>query len=115
MTYTAQVKKDDALIRWHADACTIERMTRAYNPWPVARTSMSGEDLLVWRARMIDDSSSQSDAPLGTVLALSPIQSSNAAAASLALLEVQAPGRRRMAATDFMRGRRVAIGSRLGA
>jgi methionyl-tRNA formyltransferase len=32
----------------------------------------------------------------------------------LELVEVQAPGRRRMAAADFIRGRRVAGGMRLG-
>jgi len=33
----------------------------------------------------------------------------------LTLVEVQAPGRRRMLAADFMRGRRVDVGTLLGA
>jgi methionyl-tRNA formyltransferase len=32
----------------------------------------------------------------------------------LGLIEVQAPGRKRMAAADFMRGRRIGQGHRLG-
>jgi methionyl-tRNA formyltransferase len=32
----------------------------------------------------------------------------------LALVEVQAPGRRRIAAADFIRGRRLAAGARFG-
>jgi methionyl-tRNA formyltransferase len=114
-TYTAPVKKDDTLIDWQADAGIIERMTRAYDPWPVARTSIAGEDLLIWRARVIDDSSSPSGAPPGTVLTLSPEPLVQCGRGTLALLEVQAPGRRRMPAADFMRGRRAAIGARLGA
>jgi methionyl-tRNA formyltransferase len=113
-TYTTQVKKDDSLINWQADASSIERMTRAYNPWPVARTSMAGEDLLVWRARVIGDSLSPSGAPPGTVLTLSPDPVVQCGRGTLALLEVQAPGRRRMAAAAFIRGRRAAIGARLG-
>jgi methionyl-tRNA formyltransferase len=114
-TYTTQVKKEDSLINWQADASTIDRMTRAYNPWPVARTSMAGEDLLVWRARMIDDSSSPSGAQPGSVLTLSPDPVVQCGRGTLSLLEVQAPGRRRLAAADFMRGRRAAIGARFGA
>jgi methionyl-tRNA formyltransferase len=113
-TCTAQVKKEDSLIDWHADALTIERMTRAYDPWPVARTPLDGEDLLIWRARVTADSPSIPDSPPGAVIALNPdpvVQCGNGA---LALLEVQAPGRRRMRAADFMRGRRIAVGARLG-
>jgi methionyl-tRNA formyltransferase len=114
-TYTSQVKKDDALINWGIEAAVIERMTRAYDPWPVARTSLAKEDLLVWRARALDGLSASSDSPPGTVLALSPNPVVQCGRGALALLEVQAPGRRRMPAADFMRGRRAAIGARLGA
>ena len=113
-THTAQVKKEDSIIDWHADALTLDRMTRAYNPWPVARTSLDGGDLLIWRARVISDSPSISDSPPGTVVALNPDPVIKCGSGALALLEVQAPGRRRMRAADFMRGRRIAIGARLG-
>jgi len=113
-TYTAQVKKEDSLIDWHADALTLDRMTRAYDPWPVARTSLDGEDLLIWRARATADSPSIPDSPPGTVIALSPDPVVQCGSGALALLEVQGPGRRRMRAADFMRGRRIAVGARLG-
>jgi methionyl-tRNA formyltransferase len=113
-TYTAQIKKEDSVIDWHADPLTIERMTRAYDPWPVARTPLDGEDLLIWRARATADSPSISDSPPGTVIALNPDPIIKCRNGALALLEVQAPGRRRMRAADFMRGRRIAVGARLG-
>src|SRR5438105_15859522 len=37
-TYTSPVTKEHAIIDWHLDAQRIERMLRAYDPWPVART-----------------------------------------------------------------------------
>lgn len=49
-TYTAPIEKARAVIDWSVDAAQIERMVRAYDPWPVARTTMAGEDLLIWRA-----------------------------------------------------------------
>ena len=50
-TYTKQVGKEDAVIDWSADAAQIERMTRAFDPWPVARTTLGGGPILLWRAR----------------------------------------------------------------
>jgi methionyl-tRNA formyltransferase len=113
-TYTAPVKKEDALIDWDADAIKIERMTRAYDPWPVARTIWMGDDLMIWRARAVADSAINADAGNGTLLSLTADPIVKCGAGALALLEVQAPGRRRMRAADFMRGRRAAAGARLG-
>src|SRR5260370_656517 len=41
-THTAMIKKQDAVIDWTVSAAQIERMTRAYDPWPVARTRLGG-------------------------------------------------------------------------
>jgi methionyl-tRNA formyltransferase len=50
----------------------------------------------------------------GTIIGLKPDTIVQCGDGALALLEVQAPGRRRMAATACLRGRRVAAGARLG-
>jgi methionyl-tRNA formyltransferase len=118
-TYTAPIAKEHALIDWSAGAVQIERMVRAYDPWPVARTTLAGEDLLIWRARAIAGDAAGNHPELaaaapGTVTAMKPEPVVKCATGSLALIEVQAPGRRRMAAADFMRGRRVSAGVRLG-
>src|SRR5271170_5001961 len=55
-TYTAQVEKKDAVIDWTASAVRIERMTRAYDPWPVARTRLGADEVLIWRAAVEDES-----------------------------------------------------------
>ena len=100
-TYTAPVKKDDALIDWNAGAITIERMTRAYDPWPVARTTWMGGDLMIWRARVIADSGEFTDVAAGTLVRLAPDPIVKCGTGSLVLLEVQAPGRRRMRGGGF--------------
>jgi methionyl-tRNA formyltransferase len=114
-TYTSPVKKEHAVIDWAADAASIERMTRAYDPWPIGRTLLQGEELLVYRAKVLADDRETSNAEPGTLVRVKPLPVVKCGADALALIEVQAPGRRRMGAADFMRGRRVAEGARLGA
>jgi len=112
-TYCAPVKKSDSAIDWTSGAAHIERMTRAYDPWPVARTTLGGVELLIWRAAVED--ARATGAPPGTVVALKPVPIIQCAKGALRLLEVQGAGRKRMAAADFFRGRRVGDGARLGA
>jgi methionyl-tRNA formyltransferase len=116
-TYTSPIAKEHAVIDWEASAVRIERMVRAYNPWPVARTKLAQEELLVWRARLATEQRDRVGtvkAPAGTLIKLSPSLIVQCGEGLMELIETQAPGRRRMAAAEFMRGRRVAAGARLG-
>src|SRR6185437_1482305 len=69
-TYTRLITKEDSIIDWNAGAVSIERMVRAYDPWPVARTRFEGEDLLLWKAAPA--SSEESGAP-GEIIRLKPL------------------------------------------
>jgi len=112
-TYTSPVAKEHAVIDWESDADQIERMVRAYDPWPVARTTLGGEDLLIWRAKAVADPQA-AEVTAGTIVRLKPEPVVKCGSGSLVLLEAQAPGRKRMPAADFFRGKRVALGARLG-
>jgi len=112
VTYCKPIEKSDAVIDWRADAAAIERMTRAYDPWPVARTSIGGEDLMVWRARVSEIAAAQAEP--GCIVGLKPNPAVRCGNGILELLEVQAAGRKRMSAGDFVRGKRLAIGDKLG-
>jgi methionyl-tRNA formyltransferase len=111
--YSSPITREHSVIDWEDDAARIERMTRAYDPWPVARTTLAGEDLLVWRASL-SDAPPVPDMIAGAIVALKPAPIVKCGSGMLALVEVQAAGRRRMAAADFFRGRRVSVGTRLG-
>ena len=111
-TWTKPVKKEDAVIDWSADAASIERMVRAYDPWPVARTTLNGEWLMIWRGSVA--SGATIAGPVGGIVALKPLPVVQCGRGQLALLEVQVPGRKRMRAADFLHGRRISIASRLG-
>jgi methionyl-tRNA formyltransferase len=111
-TYTAQVEKKDAVIDWTASAAQIERMTRAYDPWPVARTCLGGDEVLIWRAAIEDPGSSGHDP--GTIVSVKPNPVVQCGAGRLRLLEVQAAGRKRISAASFLRGKRAEAGARFG-
>lgn len=111
-TYTKPVEKSDAVIDWRLPAVQIERMTRAYDPWPVARTTLDGVDLLIYHARVVESAGTEE---AGCIIAITPHPLVQCGAGALELLEVQAPGRKRMSAADFARGRRLVPGRKLGA
>jgi methionyl-tRNA formyltransferase len=133
-TYTSPVTKPDAVIDWSADAARIERMVRAYDPWPVARTRLGGDELQIWRATLDhcaalgasetpaasgkSRAASGTDAPgtiaPGTIMRVKPEVAVQCGRGRVVIAEVQAAGRKRMSAAEFLRGRRVIPGERLG-
>jgi methionyl-tRNA formyltransferase len=111
-TYTSIIKKENAVVDWSAPAVQIERMTRAYDPWPVARSRLGSEEMMIWRAAV--ENADSSDAAPGTIVSVAPYPIVQCGVGRLRLNEVQAPGRKRIPAADFFRGKRIATGVRLG-
>ena len=107
-----------------ASAIDIWRRVRAYNPWPAAFTSLSGELLRIWQAQPLASSSSEA---AGVVLDLDeqwandpPPSVRNQVAFAvqtgsgvLVPLEVQRAGRRILTGAEFRRGMPGLIGQRL--
>ena len=46
-TYCKLIKKEDGKIDWRESALYIDRMVRAYNPWPRAYTFLNGKTLVI--------------------------------------------------------------------
>src|SRR5260370_13578871 len=88
-TYTSPVAKEHALIDWAADAASIERMTRAYDPWPIARTQLNGEELLVYRAKVLADEREMSNAQPEPLVRIKPLAVVTCGADALPLIDVQ--------------------------
>ena len=112
-TYAPRIRREDALIDWSWPAERIDRAVRAYDPWPVCHTRLEGELLRCWRAEPLPAGDEAPAAP-GVILAAGADGIDVAAGEGvLRLLEVQLPGRRRIAARDLANQRRLA-GLRLG-
>ena len=112
VTYAAKISKSEALIDWRASALATERQVRAFNPWPGAETRLNGEPLRILAAQAEE---SAALAQPGTVSAIRrDAIVVRCGAGELALTELQRPGRRPLAARDFVNANRLSPGQRLG-
>jgi methionyl-tRNA formyltransferase len=111
VTYAHKIEKHEAAIDWRLPASTIVRRVRAFNPFPGASATLNGEVLKVWGASVGGaDGLAQTSEPLsaqtpGSILAVGPTGIAVAAMNSIVLLtELQRPGGKRLAVSDFLRG-----------
>lgn len=112
-TLTRLLKKEDGQIDWSLPALVIERMTRAYDPWPGAQTIWRGQALRLIAAAVVADWSGAA-AP-GTIVGQGPERGPLVAtgSAALELRELQPAGRRPMPGAAWLAGLREPAG-RLG-
>lgn len=106
------ITKDAGRIDWSLPAVQIERMTRAYQPWPTAYTTWKGEPLRILRAHV---GVAPADQPPGTVFREGGEVGVVTGDGSLVLEAVQPAGKKPMSVRDFVNGAQEFIGSRLSA
>jgi methionyl-tRNA formyltransferase len=111
-TYAAVMKKEDGHIDWARDARSLVNQVRGMTPWPGCFSCMDGKILKIHRAAAIEKNHGLQP---GTVMAADADGIEVAAGSGCLLLqEVQLEGKKRMEARDFLKGCRLAAGSRLG-
>lgn len=105
-THAPRIAKDDARIDWTEDAAAIARQVRAYNPWPVAFTELNGQALRIFRARA-EPAEAPGAAPGRLLTAAGHPDAIRVACGTgvLVIDELQAPGKRRMSAADWLNAR----------
>lgn len=108
MTYDPMLNKEMGIIRWNRDAASVRGQINGLNPWPCASVPVEGGRLKLLRAVAVHENG----AP-GTVLRADPKQGLVIACGSDAvrILEVQAPGGKKMKAEDYLRGHGMETGS----
>ena len=110
VTYAHKIGKEESLLDWDRPAAELERAVRAFRPFPGASTRLEGEPLKIWRAHIAEEQG----AP-GVLLRLAgDALVIGCAEGALAVTELQRSGGRRLSAPEFMRGRPIAPGTRLG-
>lgn len=118
-TFAPSIKREDALIDWNLPATDVWRRVRAYNPWPVATTSVDGDLLRILEAWPVEGGPGASP---GSVLALPDSASAPSGAGFvvgcgeglLAVVRAQRAGKRPLSGEDLLRGFRGLLGKRLG-
>ncbi len=100
-THAPLIRKSDAQLDWHRPAGQLARMVRGYHPWPVAFAELEGIDFRIHRARAVAGSGG---AP-GTLVRNHADRDVVAVACgegTLEILELQAAGRKRVTARDWL-------------
>lgn len=108
-TYAPLLKRETGSIDWSRPAGEILHLIHGCNPAPGAFTLESGQVLKIWRARPAGSAGGMA----GEVMTLDPLTVA-CGEGTLELVEVHPAGRARCSGSEVARGRRWAIGSRLG-
>ncbi|MCI0508086.1 MAG: methionyl-tRNA formyltransferase [Gammaproteobacteria bacterium] len=99
-TYAAKLQKSEAQIDWRQSAVQIQRLIRAFNPWPVAQTMVDGNTLRIWNAQPLQGTSGL--AP-GTVISESRAGIDVATGHGvLRITQLQLPGGKPLAVSEFV-------------
>jgi methionyl-tRNA formyltransferase len=116
ITYADKINKAEAVIDWHDDVQSIQRRVRAFNPWPVAETTLNGLQLRVWDAVVLPDSVARSASThiAGEVIAVSHEGVDVACGhGALRLQRLQLAGRKPLPAREFINSQHL-VGARFG-
>jgi methionyl-tRNA formyltransferase len=105
-TYAAKLAKSEARLDWREPARVLERRIRAFNPRPVAETTLDGAQLRIYESEVV--AAPASSVP-GTILGADAegivVMTGDQA---LALRRVQLPGRRAVSASELANARPLA-------
>ncbi len=106
VTHAAKLTRAESRLDWNQDATTLDRRIRAFNPWPVAETQLTGETVKLLTSR-VGDAGMAAPAPPGTVLGLKGDALQVACGSGvLELLQLQRAGRKAVGAREFANGLR---------
>ncbi len=108
-TYCSLIKKQDGRVDWAQSAAHIERMTRAYAPWPSAFTAWQGQNF-----KLLTVTTIEGEAEPGRVVQTSQGPAVGTGDGLLCLHTVQPAGKRAMDIQSFLNGTPEFIGGALG-
>lgn len=96
---TRMLTRESGRINWNADASLIERMIRAYTPWPGAWAMMGDERIKILEARVLDVSTSPGEtAIMGDELLI------GCGSGAIVVTKLQREGKKSMSAAEFLHG-----------
>ena len=107
-SYVKMLDKSLCPIDWNKSPRAIVKQICGLQPWPVATMELGGQTLKVFAAAYTEN---RTDRAPGTVLAADGrgIEIACAGGETLRVTQLQAPGKKRMAAGDYLRGHPIHI------
>ncbi|RKX78092.1 MAG: methionyl-tRNA formyltransferase [Spirochaetes bacterium] len=117
-TYCRIICKEDGLVDWEMSAGQLEKMVRAYIPWPKCRTTLKSESLVILESSVHQETAGKPDehAAPGTILGVDKsrgilIQTGNGI---LAVTRLQLASRKPLDFRSFLNGVKLENGTILG-
>ena len=104
-SYAAILTKDTGRMDWKKSAVELHNLVRALDSWPGAYTVMDGQTFKIWRTRVVSED--YRGIPGEVVHQTKQGLAVATGAGILEILELQAPGKKRMLTTDYLRGHAV--------
>lgn len=101
VTFARNISREQERIDWTKTARQLYNQVRGLHPWPVAYTTFEEANFKIWWAQV----GGQTDAAPGTVVEINKESFGIATGDGILLLtDVQPAGKKRMTATDYLRG-----------
>ena len=110
MTYDPMLDKAMGRLDFHKDAAAVRARINGLNPWPCVSVPIGKERLKLLRAEIFDGRGTA-----GTVICSDARQGFAIACGdgAVRILEIQAPGGKRMKPEDYLRGHSISVGTDL--
>jgi len=106
-TYAPNLKREHELINWHQSARVIFNQIRGLNPWPTAYTTINGQNIKIFKAKMPRVASKNATAtPAGTIINVHAdgVDVMSGDGQLIAILELQIAGKRKIPLKDLLNG-----------
>jgi methionyl-tRNA formyltransferase len=106
--YAPMLTKETGHIDWSKSAQGIHNLVRGLNSWPGAFTEMDGKKYKIWLTKMTGQKTS---AEPGTIVKADKKEGLWVAAGDelLQITELQAPGKKKMRAADYLNGHGISL------
>ncbi len=115
VTKAPKLTRELGLINWEDSGGQVRNLIRGLNPHPGAYTFFNGRLLKLFRAQLVENSSTSS--PPGVITRVDPkkgLIEIAAGSGKLHITELQPEGKRRMTATEYLKGYRLKAGEKFG-
>ncbi len=109
-SYVKMLDKSDSPIDWTRSARGVIKQIYGLQPWPAATAELDGTVYKIFAAAYTD---THTDKAPGTVVSAGKagIEVACGGGETVMITELQAPGKKRMSAADFLRGHTVTVGN----
>ncbi len=109
VTYAHKLEKSEAMMDWNQPSIELSRQVRAFNPFPVAHTTLNGEVCRIWMASHLIG-----NAVPGKIVDIDDGIQVGCGEGVLRIEELQMPGGKRLSAKEFLRGHPLKVGQTFG-